>query len=108
MKDVKVATSKSYKEYLISSLQDSLEAAAYIQTFLQLDEEGFDANILRSALAEVVEARKQSGDFPQAIQQHFEKLDKILVETGGREILALIELLNALGYRIDISRSHST
>jgi DNA-binding phage protein len=102
MKDVKVATSRSYREHLIASLQDSLEAAAYIQTFVKLDEEGYDPKILRSTLAEVVEARKHLGDFSDVGQQHFEKLDKMLGETGGEEILALIEFLDALGYRIGI------
>jgi DNA-binding phage protein len=102
MKDVKIPTSRSYRQHLIESLKDNEHAAAYIAVMLELDEEGFDGNLLRSALAEVVKARKQSGDFSQAIQQYFEKLDKILVETGGKEILALIELLDAFGYRIGI------
>jgi DNA-binding phage protein len=102
MKDVKVPTSRSYHEHLIESLKDSEHAAAYIAVMLELDEEGYDPNILRSALAEVVEARKQLGDFSEVGQQQFEKLDKMLAETGGKEILALIEFLDSLGYRIGI------
>jgi DNA-binding phage protein len=102
MKDVKVPTSRSYREHLIESLKDSEHAAAYIAVMLELDEEGYDPNILRSALAEVVEARKQLGDFSEVGQQQFEKLDNMLAETGGKEILALIELLDNLGYRIGI------
>lgn len=41
MKDVKTLTSRSYHQYLISSLKDTQEAAAYIETFLEL-EEGFE------------------------------------------------------------------
>jgi hypothetical protein len=33
MKELKAATSRSYKEYLISSLKDYREAGAYIETF---------------------------------------------------------------------------
>lgn len=102
MKEVKAPTSKSYKEYLINSLKDSQEAAAYIETFLELDEDGYDAKIFRSALEEVVEARKRSGDFSETAQQHYQQLDKILAETGGAEILKLIEFLDALGYRISL------
>ncbi len=102
MKEVKAAKSTSYKEYLISSLKDSQEASAYIETFLELDEEGYDAKIFRSALEEVVEARKRTGDFSETAQQHYEELDKILAETGGAEILKLIEFLDALGYRINL------
>ncbi len=69
---------------------------------LELDEEGYDAKIFRSALEEVVEARKRSGDFSETAQHHYEQLDKILAETGGGEILKLIEFLDALGYRISL------
>ena len=102
MKEVKAPTSKSYKEYLISSLKDSQEAAAYIETFLELDEEGYDPKMLSSALEEVVEARKRSDNFSSTAQQHYEQLDGILAETGGKEILKLIEFLDALGYRINL------
>ena len=102
MKEVKASKSTSYKEHLISSLKDSQEAAAYIETFLELDEDGYDPKIFRSALEEVVEARKRSGNFYETAQQSYEQLDNILAETGGAEILKLIEFLDALGYRISL------
>ncbi len=102
MKEVKAPTSKSYKEYLISSLKDSQEAAAYIETFLELGEDGYEPKMLSSALEEVVEARKRSDNFSETAQQYYEQLDKILAETGGAEILKLIEFLDALGYRISL------
>ena len=102
MKEVKTAKSTSYKEYLISSLKDFQEAAAYIDTFLELNEDGYDPKIFRSALEEVVEARKRSGNFSETAQQSYEQVDKILAETGGAEILKLIEFLDALGYRISL------
>jgi hypothetical protein len=67
-----------------------------------LDEDAYNVKILRSALEEVVEARKESGTFLQSVQKHHEKLDKILAETGGEEILTLIEFLDGLGYRIAV------
>lgn len=102
MSEVKTQRSRNYQEYLIESLQNSERASGYISVMLELDEEGFDLNLLRSALAEVIEARKQSGNLSEAGQRHFENLDQVLLETGGREILALIQLLDTLGYRIDI------
>jgi DNA-binding phage protein len=33
----------------------------------------------------------------------YEKLDKILLETGGTEIYSLVEFLDALGFRIAIA-----
>ncbi len=102
MKDVKAPATRSYREYLISSLKDPQRLAGYIGVMLELDEDGYDPQIFRSALEEVVEARKQLGDFSETAQQHYETLDKILLETGGSEILALIEFLDALGYRISV------
>ncbi|WP_414621137.1 DNA-binding protein [Calothrix sp. CCY 0018] len=102
MEDLKAPTSKSCKEYLVNSLKDSQEAAAYIETFLELDEDGYDAKIFRSALEEVVEAQKRSDNFSEAAQEHYEQLDKILAETGGAEIRGLIEFLDTLGYRINL------
>ncbi len=102
MKNVKAPTSSSYTDYLISSLKDYEHAAAYIAVMLELDEEGYDPMVFNSALEEVVEARKQLNDFSPSAQQHYEKLDKILAQTGGEEILALIEFLDALGYRIAV------
>ncbi len=96
MEEGKAPTSTSYKEYLINSLKDSQEAAAYIETFLELDEEGYDAKIFRSALEEVVKPRKRSDNFSETAQQ------KILAKTGGAEILKLVEFLDALGYRINL------
>ena len=102
MSEVEIQRSRSYQEYLIESLKSPERAAGYISVMLELDEEGYDPKILRSALEEVVEARKQLGGFSEVGKQHFEKLDKMLAETGGVEILALIEFLDVLGYRIGI------
>jgi len=103
MKNVKALTSRSYREYLLSSLKDPQEAAAYIETFLALDEEGFEPELLRSALKEVIEAREQMNNLSEEAKLHYEKLDKILSETGGTEIYSLIELLDALGFRMAIA-----
>lgn len=103
MKDVKTPTSRSYREYLISSLKDTQEAAAYIETFLELEEEGFEPELLRSALKDVIDARLQMNNLSEEAKQHYEKLDKILLETGGTEIYSLIKLLDALGFHIAIA-----
>ena len=102
MKDVKAATSRSYREYLIDSLQNPEREKGYIAVMLELDEEGYDPKMLSSALEEVVEARKRTGNFSETAQQHYEQLDKILAETGGAEILKVVEFLDALGYRISL------
>ncbi|MCC3464657.1 MAG: transcriptional regulator [Microcoleus sp. PH2017_06_SFM_O_A] len=71
MKDVKAPTSDSYREYLIESLKEPEEAAAYIWAILEAKE-------------------------------HHEKLDKMLTESGGSEIYSLVELLEALGFKLEI------
>ncbi|KAF3887028.1 MULTISPECIES: helix-turn-helix domain-containing transcriptional regulator [Nostocales] len=103
MKNVQAPASRSYREYLISSLKDPQEAAAYIQTFLELEEDGAGFEMLGSALKDVIEARLQANNLSETAKQHYEKLDKILAETSGAEIYTLIEFLDALGYQIALA-----
>ncbi|MBE9057422.1 transcriptional regulator [Sphaerospermopsis sp. LEGE 08334] len=102
MKEVIIPTSKSYKEYLISSLQDVEEAAAYLETFLQLDEEGREPEVLRSALKNIIDARLAGNNLSQAAKQKYQQLEQILSTSSGDEIYSLIEFLDALGYRIKL------
>jgi DNA-binding phage protein len=103
MKEVKTQRSRSYREYLISSLKDTEHAAAYIEVMLELDEEGFEPELLRSALKEVMEAREQINNLSEEAKQRYEKFDNMLLETKGAEIYSLIEFLDALGFRIAIA-----
>jgi len=105
MKEVKTQRSRSYREYLISSLKDTEHAAAYIGVMLELDEEGFEPELLRSALKEVVEAREQMNNLSEEAKLHYEKLDKILLDTKAAELGSLIEFLDALGFRIAIAQT---
>ncbi|WP_413171582.1 DNA-binding protein [Anabaena azotica] len=102
MTKVKTATSRSssYHDYLISSLKDIEEATAYLETFLELDEEGREAEILRSALKDIIDARILANDLSEKAKQRYEELDQLLSENAGNEIYTLIEFLDALGYRI--------
>lgn len=102
MKEVKAPRSRSYREYLISSLKDPERAAGYIETFLEL-EEGDEPEYLSSILKDVIEARLQMNDISEELKLRHEKLDKMLSETKGAEIYSLVELLDALGYRIAIA-----
>jgi DNA-binding phage protein len=95
--------STSYHDYLISSLKDSRHAADYIAVALELEEEGREPELLRAMLKNVMEARVLSNNFSLAAKQYYDKLDKILSETGGAEIYTLIEFLDALGYRINLA-----
>jgi len=101
MKDVKMPTSRSYQTFLIESLKNTEEAAGYIEVILA---EGSDEPLLlRNALHNVVEACASMNKLSESAQQHHEKLDKRLTQSGGAEIYTFIELLDALGFRVAIS-----
>lgn len=100
MKDVKIPTSRSYQTFLIESLKNTEEAAGYIEVILA---EGSDEPLLlRNALHNVIEAHAESNKLSESAKQHQEKLDKILAQSGGAEIYTLVELLDALGFRVAI------
>ncbi len=103
MKDVKMPTSRSYREYLITSLKDPERAAGNIEVALELAEKDPQPDVLRLTLKDVVEARVQMNNLSEEARQSYEKLDKILLDTGGAEIYSLVELLDALGFRVAIT-----
>ncbi|MEG4901434.1 MULTISPECIES: transcriptional regulator [unclassified Microcoleus] len=100
--EVKAPRSSSYREYLMSSLKEPERAAGYIETFLEL-EEGDEPEYLSSVLKDVIEAIAQINPVLEEVKSRYEKLDRMLSETKGAEIYALVELLDALGYRIAIA-----
>jgi DNA-binding phage protein len=102
MKNVKMPTSDSWHDALIESLKDPEEAAAYIEVALELEEKDPQPDMLRLTLKDVVEARMRSNNLSEEAKRSYEKLDKILLETGASEIYSLVELLDALGFRIAI------
>ena len=77
MRESKTAKSVSYHPYLIESLKDSEEAAAYIEAAL---EEG-EPELLQVVLRNVAEAHEMNQLSEQA-KVHHEKLDKMLSEDG--------------------------
>ena len=103
MKDVKMPTSRSYREYLIESLKDPERAAGNIEVALELAEKDPQPDVLRLTLKDVIEARVQMNNLSEEARQSYEKLDKILLDTGGAEIYSLVELLDALGFRVAIA-----
>ncbi|MEG5059528.1 transcriptional regulator [Microcoleus sp. A2-C5] len=101
MKDVKAPTSDSYREYLIESLKDPEEAAGYIGAILE--EKDPEPALLRNAIRKVIEARVRMNVLSASAKQHHEKLDKMLTESAGSEIYSLVELLEALGFKLEIT-----
>jgi DNA-binding phage protein len=101
MKDVKAPTSDSYREYLIESLKEPEEAAGYIGAILE--EKDPEPALLRNAIRKVIEARIRMNALSDSAKEVHEKLDKMLTESGGSEIYSLVELLEALGFKLEIS-----
>ena len=103
MKEVKMPTSDSYLDALIEELKDPEMAAGNIEVALELDGKDPQPDILRLTLKDVVEARLRMNNLSEEAKRSYEKLDKILLETGGTEIYSLVEFLDALGFRIAIA-----
>ena len=101
MKNLKMPTSDRYHDYLIESLKDPEEAAGYIEVVL---EEGSDEpELLRKVIRNVAEARAKTNNLTESIKENHEKLDKMLSESGGSEIYTLVELLEAMGFRLEVN-----
>jgi DNA-binding phage protein len=101
MKNVKAPTSDSYREYLIESLKEPEEAAGFIGAILE--EKDPEPALLRNAIRKVIEARIRMNALSESAKEHHEKLDKMLTESGGSEIYSLVELLEALGFKLEIT-----
>ena len=101
MKNVKMPTSDSYREYLIESLKDPEEAGGFIGAILE--EKDPEPALLRNAIRKVIEARIRMNALSESAKEHHEKLDKMLTESGGSEIYSLVELLEALGFKLGIT-----
>ncbi|WP_414563725.1 MULTISPECIES: DNA-binding protein [unclassified Anabaena] len=106
MKKVKMPTSDSYQNYLIESLQDPEEAAAYIEAILEA--ENPEAELLTSALKDVIDAQLKINNLSQPAKLRWERLHKILLKSGGNEIYSLVDLLDALGFRLEVVKKPST
>ena len=105
MKEVKIPTSDSYREYLIESLKDSEEAAGFIKAILE--EENPEPELLRNALRKVIEARCRLNNLSESDKLLHQRLDKILTESGCAEIYAFVELLDALGFKLAIALKYT-
>ncbi|MBD1811790.1 transcriptional regulator [Microcoleus vaginatus DQ-U2] len=101
MKDVKAPTSRSYQEFLIESLRNAQEAAGYIE--VTLTEASDEPKLLQMVLKDVVDSRLKFNNLSESAQLQWEKLDKMLTASGGSEIYSFVELLEALGFKLEIT-----
>ncbi|MFB2876586.1 transcriptional regulator [Floridanema aerugineum] len=68
---------------------------------MELEEK--DPQVLRLTLKDVVDARLQMNELSDRAKEHYAKLDKILLETGGTEIYTLVALLDSLELRLAVT-----
>ncbi|NJR37981.1 MAG: transcriptional regulator [Leptolyngbyaceae cyanobacterium CSU_1_4] len=92
-------TYKSYHSYLIESLKDPAEAAAYLGAVL---EDGEPEHILL-ALKNVAEARKSLIDASNEADSHWENSYQLLTQEEVPGLLAIASLLNELGLKLSVT-----
>ena len=93
----------SYHDYLIKSLQEIEESAAYIQAILEEKEP--ESELLLTVLRDVVKAQGKVSIITVEEQQNWEKLQELLKVSGGEEIYRFIGLLKTLGLKTEIAAS---
>lgn len=92
-------THKSYKSYLIESLTDPAEAAAYLDAVL---EDG-DLEHIVLALKNVAEARRSRVDNTNESEPVWETRYRLLDQGKTPELLSVLALLNELGLKLSVT-----
>lgn len=101
MSSAKVETKVKFEDYLIRSLQNPIEAAAYIEAILEEEEPG--PTLLKSALLDVVEAFSRTTLSPEQAEAQRQKLDDVLSKPGSQAIYGLAIWLNEMGLKLGVS-----
>ncbi len=100
-KDTNSPKSDSYYDYLIKSLQNPEEAAAYIEAILE--EEDPEPTLLKSALLDVVEAFSKTTMSSEQAELQRQKLDDILAQSGSQAIYGFASWLGEMGLQLSVS-----
>jgi probable addiction module antidote protein len=89
---------KSYKEHLLKQLQNSKEAAAYLNAALQDD----DPHVFLLALRDIAEAKGGMGWLADESDLNRESLYRTLSLKGNPRFFNLLAVLDAVGLEISI------
>ena len=92
-------THKSYHSYLIESLKDPAEAAAYLDAVL---EDG-DLEPILLALKNVAEARRSLSDGSNETDSDWENCDRLLAQGEALGLPAIAALLSQLGLKLSVT-----
>lgn len=90
---------KSYHSYLIESLKDPAEAAAYLDAVL----EESDPEPILLALKNVAEARRSTASTPDESDINWETCYQLLSQGEVPGILLISKLLNSLGLKLSVT-----
>lgn len=94
-----MTTSKSYHSYLIESLKNREEAAAYLDAVF----ENGSPEEVALALKNIAEARRSSIDTDQKINADWEKCYHLLEQSQMPALPTLLMLLSELGLKLNVS-----
>jgi|ERR1044071_327704 probable addiction module antidote protein len=95
---------KSFHEYLIQSLKDPVEAAAYLEVAI---EDG-DLDFLLVAIRDVVEAQGGMSRLAKKSKLNRGNLYKMLSKKGNPNIFNVDSVLKALGLRLAVVADQKT
>lgn len=93
-----MSTSRSYHSYLIESLRDPQEAAAYLDAVL---EDGTVEEV-RLALTNIAEAQISVLD-DSALVSHQRAVYDTLIQQSQLELSTLLNIINELGFRLSVA-----
>ena len=92
----------SYQDYLIESLKDPVEAAAYVEAALELD----DPAALLVSLRQVAKAHGMA-DVARRADVGEKTLFRALSENGNPTVATLHKVLHAVGLRLSVTPEHA-
>ena len=92
----------SYQDYLIESLKDPVEAAAYVEAALELE----DPAALLLALRQVAKAHGMA-DVARRADVGEKTLFRALSENGNPTVATLHKVLHAVGLRLSVTPEHA-
>ena len=92
----------SYQDYLLESLKDPVEAAAYVEAALELE----DPAALLVALRQVAKAHGMA-DVARRADVGEKTLFRALSENGNPTVATLHKVLHAVGLRLSVTPEHA-
>ena len=100
--DLNAPRNVSYQDYLLESLKDPVEAAAYVEAALELE----DPAALLVALRQIAKAHGMV-DVARRADVGEKTLFRALSENGNPTVATLHKVLHAVGLRLSVTPEHA-